>query len=61
MLNATLVLLAGEPLFLDLSLSTFPSEHDIEMCLPDRIQVSEDVACKAQSSAVFILLPCLTW
>ena len=61
MLSATLllVLLGGEPLFLDLLFSTFSNEQDVEMCLPDRIQLSEEAVCKAQSSAVFIPLPYL--
>lgn len=54
MLNATLLLLGGEPLFLDLLLSTFSSEQYVEMCLPDRIQPSEDMVCEAHSSAIFI-------
>lgn len=59
MLNATLLLLGGEPLFLDALFSTFSTEQDVETCLPGRIQLSEDMVCEAHSRAIFIPLPSL--
>lgn len=45
-MQLVLVLLGDEPLFLDLWFNTCSSEQELEMGLPDRIKLSEDVVCK---------------